>query len=1595
MKKTLRSLLLLAALMVPWAASAQETLTVGETPDTTYHRFPIWGIFSDYGYISESIYPADLIDEMTSGTITGLTFYLSTTVPDQFGETFELRLTEVDNNIHPATAFLGNDGDLVWTGTVNCSNNLLVLEFDEPYTYQGGNLLMNMRSLGGSGCPQPYFHGIKMNGIVTTGCDASSTHEMPTAPNASSYNSNFLAKCTFEYTAGSTTVCRKPGNLTVSDITAEGATFSWTARNEETEWVVYVDGEELETTSDNPYTIDGLSASSAHTFGVAAVCDEGQSGITTATFNTSCVMLTQEDLPITESVDNLNTDLANCWTKLNLYTTGSYPYPYPLTTFNHGNGSGKSLYFYVGDAGKANYAILPPVDDLSGLMLTFWSYIPSPTNVQMEVGTMTDPEDATTFTTLYTTPTTLTANTWVEHEVIVPEGTTAHYLAIRNGGSNYYTAYVDDITLMVAPECNHPASVSVTGITTTSATVAINDPSEVGNYVISLISANDTVSYTTTDLEYALSDLSPSSTYTVSVHSICDDGNPTSAVSTTFHTECGAVTTFPWTEGFEGTFTTGTNYSDQVDLLCWDIIHGSSTYSYTSISTTSHTGSQSMRFYPGSNLYVVAILPPMGDISGLELTLWAKAENASSSGSLQLGYITDVNDVSTFTPTCTIPGTDHTSTFVEEMTTFAGAPEGARIAIRQMSNASNYYWWVDDIDVHEAPACARPTITVSGITTDSAIVTLADPNATGAYKLVVNGATDTLDVTADPYELSGLNASSTYTLTAFTVCDDGSLSQPITVQFNTECADIAAPYTATFATTIPACWNNPNNMSISTGEQAIYTYSPDYRLISPAIQGDLSQIVVRVNQRGYYSSYYCQIGIGDANGNNVTWIGTTSATESYTDDIFFLNAYTGTERHLVIGGGNGYTYIRSIELEQGSGCMPVGGAVVSDVTSSTATLSWNASEDAAGYIVDYRQSGSTNWTTATEEATTDTSFTVTGLNSSTAYDLRVRVACTEDTSYSVILSATTLCEAEEFPWHFTQADMLAVQTPGFSNCWSWNTFWRTTTNGVGQVYSYGAGNEFRLPPVDVDLSTAQLRTLVATTATGAKFMVGVREGETTVWLDTIEATTTASTTDGLYYEISLANYTGTSNRVVVGNATGSYIYHLDFHIEPIATCPAVSNISTSSITSDGATISWAAGSDDQSQWLVSVDGGDYEPVSATTYTVTGLNANSDHTVEVRALCSEDDTSSARTASFRTSCGAITELPWTEDFTGLTTGYNNTIPCFDILFGVDGQWETNRTDRIYPVSTGNPNPGVTIYGAINSSNYGHGDGYLILPPFEVSGDVVFSYDAYLRGATTNHVISAGYMTDVTDGSTFVELGTPAATSPIDTWFRDSILVSGYDPDVHGRLALRYHYGVNNDWWFCYVDNLTVSYSTGEVPPTPPTPDPCDAPTAVNATVTESSVTLTWTATGDCQVALVSGNSWSEPAASSIVDVAAGTGSYTFDAQPATTYTVGVRQVCTESNSDWVTRTVTTDEQVGIDAVNATAAFELFPNPASGSVSIAGFEGQVTIVDLNGREVMTAQVGDTRASIDISSLPAGAYFVRLTSERQTAVRKLIVK
>jgi hypothetical protein len=81
----------------------------------------------------------------------------------------------------------------------------------------------------------------------------------------------------------------------------------------------------------------------------------------------------------------------------------------------------------------------------------------------------------------------------------------------------------------------------------------------------------------------------------------------------------------------------------------------------------------------------------------------------------------------------------------------------------------------------------------------------------------------------------------------------------------------------------------------------------------------------------------------------------------------------------------------------------------------------------------------------------------------------------------------------------------------------------------------------------------------------------------------------------------------------------------------------------------------------------------------------------------------------------------------------------------------------------------------------------------------------------------------------------------------------------------------------------------------------------------------------------------------------------------------------------------------------DALQVTKAFSVYPNPASRQITIetstASTDDHISIINLDGQEIIRQQIIKPRTIIDISNLSAGIYFVQLTNEKIVETQKVM--
>lgn len=305
--------MLLMALLAPWAAKAQETLTVYDQGGTTSNSYvPMYGNYFDENTKSEFVIPATKLENMNGGTITALKFYIkSSNGSYSWASTQTVFLKEVESD--QLSAYSGTDGaTVVYTGEFPTpANTSTETEFDITFTtsyeYNGGNLLVGIYNPAGGSqhYHNVYWYGETVNGASGAGSSGSSLS------NVGFTQRNFIPKTTFTYEAAAGG-CDKPETLVADPVNAHDATLTWAGGSgtyaveikggSYADWTSY-----LANTTATTTTISGLAANTAYQVRVQSICGGDSSPWKSVSFSTPIVC--PAPTALTPVVDALKTTL--------------------------------------------------------------------------------------------------------------------------------------------------------------------------------------------------------------------------------------------------------------------------------------------------------------------------------------------------------------------------------------------------------------------------------------------------------------------------------------------------------------------------------------------------------------------------------------------------------------------------------------------------------------------------------------------------------------------------------------------------------------------------------------------------------------------------------------------------------------------------------------------------------------------------------------------------------------------------------------------------------------------------------------------------------------------------------------------------------------------------------------------------------------------------------------------------------------------------------------------------------------------------------------------------------------------------------------
>ena len=846
---------LLIALLTTTTAWAQSELTLYDGTNTS-GIIPFNGTYADtQGAASEFIIPSDQLGNMTGGTITAMKFYISKSASEAWTGTHQVYVGEVE-----ATTLTGITGPSSFTvvkeASFDATGTELTVEFDEPYPYGGGNLLIGTYvSVAGNWKPAS-FYGVSQTGNTAwhSGSQYASGGVM------------FLPKTTFTYAFGSVTVCKMP-TLSVSDITSDGATLTFSGGSgtynvqyklaSADNWTTIASS-----TTGTSFTLTGLTPSTTYDVRAQSVCDaDATSGWRTVSFNTDCPAITT--FPWTEDFNGLTTaySIPNCWDNSDgTITNISDKWCYNTNTSGNGATNGtshdgsKCVRFdsYINTDGKTNF-LKTPVLSLPAntpMQLSFWYKNPAGGDFSVYIST----DGGNTYTTALATE--LTGKTsWTEHNPInLSDYAGQDVVIVFKGTSNYAYddayIYLDDVTVEEVSAYPKPTDLTVSAITSNTATLTWTENGTATQWQICL-NDDETQLITVNEKSYTFNSLATLTTYTAKVRAIGQEGySPWSSAVSFTTTAVATAVGDSWSDNFEGTscgwelingtctnawaWGTATNNVEGTHAL-YVSNDGGTTNAYTNDSGTMVYATKLLNFVEGKYEFSydwIAYGESTSDYLRVALVPATVALAAGTSApSLPSGYF--YNNLPTGWIALDGGSKLNQSIVWQTKTQTINVAVGNYYLVvawrNDTSSGNNPPAAIDNVSITKVTCSADVTgLAVNSITTTSATLTWTAGEASQwqvAYSTASNfeGATPTI-VDAATYDITGLQHSTHYYARVRAYCggeDFGSWSDVL--QFYTDCETVTAypwmenfdSYTAATGV-LPNCWRSINTCTHST-----------------------------------------------------------------------------------------------------------------------------------------------------------------------------------------------------------------------------------------------------------------------------------------------------------------------------------------------------------------------------------------------------------------------------------------------------------------------------------------------------------------------------------------------------------------------------------------------------------------------------------------------------------------------------------------------------------------------------------------------------------------------------------------------------------
>jgi len=990
--------------------------------------------------------------------------------------------------------------------------------------------------------------------------------------------------------------------------------------------------------------------------------------------------------------------------------------------------------------------------------------------------------------------------------------------------------------------CIRPNTLSVNNVTSSSADLSWVSAGSENMWEIEYKTAIDTAwtyygqANSTTE---TILMLNADTRYYMRVRAVCGSGDVSLwSDPINFRTQCGPITQLPYFNNFDEVISdNGTNF-----ITCWNRLTTNPERVVRCYGSATHSAPYSLDFNYSPSCTTAAVTPMLDasiPLNTVMVDFWAYS--SLGQGWMEVGTMSDPTDFSTYEFYDTVR-LSAPNTWVNLMINFENyTGTNQYIAFLEINGTSTSYIF-DDFTIDYIPVCLHPTsLVVDGLTNTTVTLSWTEAGDAAMWEIEYGpagftpGNGTTVSAYENPFTVDNLTPATTYDFYVYANCGN----------------DLSDPFGPVSATPGQYIMQASGSDTVTTCGLIIYddggpngNYSNNCNttlVLYPENPGSTLMITGTVNVENSYEHLYIYDGVGTS--------GTQLASLTGTQNVNVIST-TGPLTIKFTSDGSVNSYSGYALTVQCISCMPPYGVTASNIMTTSANLKWNGSGNS--YLVYLTSPTGTDVISAT-----DTFLLLDNLDFNTTYSVAVQALCdADDTSMmSSSITFTTPTIPATLPYVADFEDASDNSQWGILNGTQTNKWYigvptdatsdvNTTVGGSAGLYvsnDGGASNAYTgttsrvyaFRDIFVPDGVTELRLTFDWKAMGGS---ATNEFLRVYWLDPAAVTVTAGnnppSVGGVNYDLyGMPGYptlgahwlsqqnTWQHEEMLIsatqfeGMGNGDHIYRLYFHwrntsnsnnppaaVDNVSlsavTCTTPLNVTVSNIGENTATVSWNGTADHFGVTIISATDTDYQTSTDTSIVLTGLNANTIYQVAVRGYCGSDSSMISQGVQFTTACGAITSVPYVENFDNYSSmNGSNFINC----------WYRHTSDPanhwVY-VTSSDAYSGGSLDFHYTPNCYTMAVTPMIDPSIPLNTLMVDGFTRiHLNG--TAGVFEVGTVSDPNDPTTFTPYDT-IEYSETFTWLPFTILFNNYTGSDH-YIAFRAVNGISVSY---LLDNITI-------------------------------------------------------------------------------------------------------------------------------------------------------------------------------------------